>query len=89
MTLIRYCLQSVGKAAAKKEKLSANSLQPYDEVFGLQRFRECELIHGRWAMLATLGVLIGEEPVKILLKTCLRSVGRRGLPGVFLRHVCE
>ncbi|MBA0697935.1 hypothetical protein Goari_021453, partial [Gossypium aridum] len=28
--------------------------QPYNKVFGLQRFRECELIHGRWAMLATL-----------------------------------
>ena len=30
------------------------------EVFGLQRFRECELIHGRWAMLATLGALVQE-----------------------------
>lgn len=30
------------------------------EVFGLQRFRECELIHGRWAMLACLGALVQE-----------------------------
>ena len=30
------------------------------QVFGLTRFRETELIHGRWAMLATLGVLVGE-----------------------------
>lgn len=52
--------QVVGKAATKAERVSSNSLQPYDEVFGLQRFRECELIHGRWAMLATLGVLVGE-----------------------------
>lgn len=50
----------VGKVAPKQVRLSSNSLQPYDEVFGLQRFRECELIHGRWAMLATLGAIIGE-----------------------------
>lgn len=37
-----------------------DTLAPYDDVFGLERFRETELIHGRWAMLATLGVLIGE-----------------------------
>ncbi|KAJ0791736.1 putative chlorophyll A-B binding protein [Helianthus annuus] len=35
--------------------------QPYTEVFGLQRFRECELIHGRWAMLAVLGALTVES----------------------------
>ncbi|KAL4424179.1 hypothetical protein ABPG75_001480 [Micractinium tetrahymenae] len=33
---------------------------PCSEVFGLQRFRECELIHGRWAMLACLGALVQE-----------------------------
>jgi light-harvesting complex II chlorophyll a/b binding protein 4 len=50
----------VGKVAATPDQVSTDSLQPYSEVFGLQRFRECELIHGRWAMLAVLGVLIGE-----------------------------
>ncbi|KAJ6987274.1 chlorophyll a-b binding protein CP29.3 [Populus alba x Populus x berolinensis] len=34
--------------------------QPYSEVFGLQRFRECELNHGRWAMLGTLGAIAVE-----------------------------
>ncbi|CAK9323349.1 unnamed protein product [Citrullus colocynthis] len=40
--------------------VKSTPFQPYSEVFGLQRFRECELIHGRWAMLATLGALTVE-----------------------------
>jgi light-harvesting complex II chlorophyll a/b binding protein 4 len=49
-----------GVFAAAADELSENRLSPYSEVFGLQRFRECELIHGRWAMLATLGAIVGE-----------------------------
>lgn len=41
--------------------VNPDPFQPYTEVFGLQRFRECELIHGRWAMLATLGALAVES----------------------------
>ena len=26
----------------------------------MQRFRECELIHGRWCMMATLGAIVAE-----------------------------
>lgn len=36
------------------------SLQPYTEVFDINRFRECELIHGRWAMLGILGAFVAE-----------------------------
>ncbi|WP_168383930.1 chlorophyll a/b-binding protein, partial [Acinetobacter indicus] len=42
-------------------EVKSTPFQPYGEVFGLQRFRECELIHGRWAMLATLGALAVES----------------------------
>jgi len=50
----------VGSVATSADEVSENRLQPYSEVFGLQRFRECELIHGRWAMLATLGAIVAE-----------------------------
>jgi light-harvesting complex II chlorophyll a/b binding protein 4 len=51
----------LGSFKPSTDKVSTQSLQPYSEVFGLQRFRECELIHGRWAMVATLGVIVGES----------------------------
>lgn len=44
----------------EESDVKSTPFQPYTEVFGLQRFRECELIHGRWAMLATLGALTVE-----------------------------
>ena len=50
----------IGSFVAQPDAVTEGSLSPYSEVFGLNRFRECELIHGRWAMLATLGVVIAE-----------------------------
>merc|ERR1711862_984711 len=50
----------VGSFKPTVDEVTTQSLQPYSEVFGLQRFRECELIHGRWCMLATLGILVSE-----------------------------
>merc|ERR1711964_576059 len=55
----------VGSFKPSVDEVSTQSLQPYSEVFGLQRFRECELIHGRWAMLATLGVIVAESTTGI------------------------
>lgn len=37
----------VGNFQSSSDEVSTEWLQPYSEVFGLQRFRECELIHGR------------------------------------------
>jgi len=51
----------IGRVQAKPDQVSGEALAPYSEVFGLQRFRECELIHGRWAMLAVLGAIVGES----------------------------
>merc|ERR1712066_891897 len=55
----------IGSFKPTVDEVSSQSLQPYSEVFGLQRFRECELIHGRWAMLATLGVIVAESATGI------------------------
>jgi light-harvesting complex II chlorophyll a/b binding protein 4 len=43
-----------------RDVVSPSQFAPYSEVFGIQRFRENELIHGRWAMLACLGVFVAE-----------------------------
>jgi len=47
----------IGSRIDKKKEINPTPFQPYSEVFGLQRFRECELFHGRWAMLAIVGAL--------------------------------
>merc|ERR1711959_194184 len=51
----------VGSFKPAVDEVSSQSIQPYSEVFGLERFRECELVHGRWAMLATLGIIVAES----------------------------
>jgi len=50
----------IGAFIPDPTSVSEDSLQPYNEVFDIQRFRECELIHGRWCMLATLGAVVAE-----------------------------
>lgn len=60
-----YALQNkFGEAAGgfegDPEELTGDALAPYGDAFGVQRFRECELIHGRWALLACLGILVAE-----------------------------
>merc|ERR1712003_390310 len=52
---------TIGTYKPDIDQVSGDSLSPYSEAFGIQRFRACELIHGRWCMLATLGIIVGES----------------------------
>lgn len=52
--------QLLGTRKDKKKEISATPFQPYSEVFSIARFRENEVIHGRWAMLGVLGALAVE-----------------------------
>lgn len=74
-----------GEIVGDADNLSENRLSPYSEVFGLQRFRECELIHGRWAMLACLGILVAEGTTGVswCVRAAMRSERRH-----WLVHVC-
>merc|ERR1712003_353192 len=56
---------TIGTYKPDIDQVSGDSLSPYSEAFGIQRFRECELIHGRWCMLASLGIIVGESATGI------------------------
>jgi len=43
-----------------KSQNITSDLVPATDVYNVQRFRECELIHGRWCMLACLGIWVSE-----------------------------
>merc|ERR1719164_161336 len=55
----------IGRITPAKAEVQAGSLTPYNEVFGIERFRECELIHGRWAMLGVTGAIAAEAVTDI------------------------
>merc|ERR1712032_587368 len=50
----------IAKIKIKSDEAFSGLLEPYSDVFEIFRMRECELIHGRWAMLATLGIIVAE-----------------------------
>eukprot|EP00270_Netrium_digitus_P018163 TRINITY_DN685_c0_g1_i3.p1 TRINITY_DN685_c0_g1~~TRINITY_DN685_c0_g1_i3.p1 ORF type:complete len:294 (+),score=56.70 TRINITY_DN685_c0_g1_i3:22-882(+) len=50
----------IGTRVDKKAEVTPTPFQPYAEVFSITRFRENEVIHGRWAMLGVLGAIAVE-----------------------------
>eukprot|EP00894_Picocystis_sp_ML_P004267 jgi/Pico_ML_1/54784/g648.t2 len=49
----------LGKVKPEQTTVS-DGIVPYNNLNDINRFRECELIHGRWAMLAVLGAIVSE-----------------------------
>jgi len=62
--LVNHLPRRICAKVSESERLHlrrmVSTLAYTSQVFGLNRFRETELIHGRWAMLATLGVVVAE-----------------------------
>jgi light-harvesting complex II chlorophyll a/b binding protein 4 len=50
----------IGKVKGTDNKPKARALAPYDDPFDIMRFRECELLHSRWAMLGLVGAAAAE-----------------------------
>lgn len=49
----------LGKVKPVQTEVS-DGIVPYNNLNDINRYRECELIHGRWAMLAVLGAIVSE-----------------------------
>merc|ERR1712216_379497 len=71
----------IGKLKKTDNKPTERTIVPFNEAFDINRFRECELLHSRWAMLGLVGVIFGEAGTGVAWQDAELDQEKRCYPG--------
>ena len=59
------CWWPIGLVQVNFDEVTIDALPPHSVVLGLISFQDCELIQGRWAMMAAVRCLVAEHVTEV------------------------